>query len=361
MAGPRGGDDGWPPDLDYPRVLLVVLVITVAVAGVWAASTSASAFGAYNPAWDGASDLETEAAAAGAEPAVITATTAYGDVDPNGTVAVVLSPDEPYGDAEAARLRRFVREGGRLVVADDFGPHSNALLADLGVGVRIDGRLVRDEREHFRSPSLIVAPNVADAPLTRNVPALTLNHGSVLRPGEARVLVETSRYAYLDKNRNGDLDDAETMARRPVVAIERVGEGQVVVASDPSLFVNAMLERPGNRAFVRALFSDRPDVLLDYSHAGGVPPLSAVVLALRRTPWLLATVGIGCVGIVVAVGTSLDRIRSWLDEDRVVEYRPSRERLRRGVAARAPTEVGENAERAVAALIKDEDLSDEDE
>lgn len=45
---------------------------------------------------------------------------------------MVLSPDKPYTDARTERLREFVRRGGTLVIAEDFGPNDNALLEGVG-------------------------------------------------------------------------------------------------------------------------------------------------------------------------------------------------------------------------------------
>jgi hypothetical protein len=69
----------------------------------------------------------------------------------------------------------------------------------------------------------------------------------------------------------------------------------VVAVSDPSLFLNAMLDRPGNTAFVEWLFADADTVLLDYSHAGGRPPLIALLTALRASP--AAQVSLGLLGV----------------------------------------------------------------
>jgi len=41
--------------------------------------------------------------------------------------------------------------------------------------------------------------------------------------------------------------------------------------SDPSLFINTMLERADNRAFARNLYETHDRVVLDVSHAGSVP------------------------------------------------------------------------------------------
>ncbi|GAA0220601.1 DUF4350 domain-containing protein [Halobaculum roseum] len=306
-----------PIELNYPRALLAGLVAVLVVAVAFAGGTSAAAFGSYNPAWDGASQLRAVGENAGAEVTVLTNASEYDAVDPDGTVAVVLSPDRPYTAAERDRLRRFVERGGTLVVAEDFGDHGNALLAGTGSSLRVDGRTLRDEREYYRSPALPVAPTVTDHPLTAGVDRLTLNHGTTVVPASsanastvagtnATVLANSSRFSYLDGDGDAELDDDERLRARPVAAVEPVGDGRVVVVSDPSAFINAMLERPNNRRFAAAVFGAHDRVLLDYSHTAGQPPLAALALALRKSSLATALVGAG-----LLAGVGLWTRRPW--------------------------------------------------
>lgn len=293
-----------PFALDWPRALLLVLSLAVLGTVVFAASTSSAAFGAYNPAWDGTSDLRSEADAVGAESDLLLNATRYGSVDPDGSLAIVLSPDEAYGPDDVAQVRAFVRNGGTLLVAEDFGGQSNALLTGVGASTRVDGRLLRDDRHNYRSPAIVVAPKVTASPLTAGVDSLTLNHGTALRPNGATVLVRSSAFSYLDTDRNGEVDGGESLGARPVVTVESVGEGRVVVVSDPSLFVNAMLERPGNQQFVRSVFGRHDRVLLDVSHREKLPPLSYLLFVIRDSPGIQAALGLLAVGAVGAVGNS---------------------------------------------------------
>lgn len=284
---------------DYPRLLLAGLVAAVLVGVVVSASTSAAAFGVYNTGWDGVSELRGLAEEAGAEPEVVTNTSRYATVDPEGTVAVVLSPERAYTDREAARIRAFVRGGGTLVVAEDFGPHGAPLLAAVGAETRFDSALLRDERSGWRSPAMPVATGVTNrsaTPYTEGLSSLTLNYGTTLSPGEnATVLVRSSPFSYRDTNGNDALDPDESLAAHPVVAVEPVGKGRVVAVSDPSVFLNVMLDREGNRRFARNLFGSSERVLLDYSNAT-IPPLSAALLAVRSSPAL----GFGLAAVVLS-------------------------------------------------------------
>lgn len=278
-----------------PRAVLLVVAAATAVALAAGATTSTAGFGAYNPRWDGASDLWAVADAAGADARVTVAVADYATVEPSGTVAVVLSPDRPYGPAAAARIREFVRDGGTLVVAEDFGPHGNALLAAVGADARVDGRLLRDERHAFRSPAMPVAATLSDHPLTAGVDRLVLNHATAVRPGDATVLASTSGFAYRDGDRDGVPDRDERPGPYPVATVERVGEGRVVVLGDPSLLVNAMLDRPGNRRLATNLLADADRVLVDSSRGERPPPLSRALLGLRRSPLAAAAVGTAAV------------------------------------------------------------------
>ena len=285
-------------DLDYPRAVLLALVVVTGIAIVVAASTSSASFGVYNAAWNGASELRAQADEAGTESDIVRNTTAYGDVEANGTVAVVLSPDAGYGPGEVARVRQFVASGGTLVVAEDFGSHGNDLLAGVGATARVDGRLLRDDRYNYRSPAMPIARGVSNRSLTRGVEQVTLNYGTGVEPNGATVLVNTSGYAYFDENGNEELDENETLGTYPVATVERVGNGSVIVLGDPSALINVMVERPGNRAFVGNLFGAHERVLLDYSHVRGFPPLALALLVLRDSIVLQLALGVGGIAAI---------------------------------------------------------------
>lgn len=326
-----------PAAWTWPQVLLAGLTLAVLVGVVVALSTSVAAFGVYNPAWDGASDLDALAEETGAESRIALNTTAYDDVDPNRTIAVILAPDTSYSEPQQARLREFVADGGTLVIAEDVGPVGNELAAAVGADTRFDGRPVRDDRHYYRSPAFPTATNVTDAPETEGVEQVTLNHGTTLHANETdentTVLVRTSSFAYLDTNRNAQLDDEESLASRPVVVREHVGNGTVIAISDPSLFINAMLERPGNRQFARNLFAAHEQVLLDQSGHGQQPPLSVALLTLRETPPMQVLLGLGGIGTVLVWSRRPGSVRRlstlWVANSSIARWRTGSRRLHR--------------------------------
>ena len=282
-------------EITVPRAVVVAFAVVVVGALLYGGATSVAAFGAFNPSWEGSSDLRAQADEAGAETAIATNTTAY-EAHGNDTVAVVLAPSESYNETEIERIQAFLDRGGTLLVADRSGTASE-LLAALGAEARVDGALLRDERNYYRDPALPVANNVSNHTLTGGVDALTLNYGTAVEPGESTVLVSSSEFGYLDRDRNDQLDDDETLGSYPVATTEPAGEGRVVVVGDASAFINAMAERDGNRAFATNLFEDAGTVLIDTTHSGDLPPLIAALLAVRASPALQG----GLVGVALVL------------------------------------------------------------
>jgi hypothetical protein len=280
----------------YPQIVLIALTIALALAVLFGAVTSGIAFGSYNPSWEGTSELREEADI-DSEVIVATDTERYESIEANGTVAFIIAPDQQYDPEEIDRVQSFVDNGGIVIIADDLPGNSNQLLADIGSTIRLDGDPVRDDRNYQESPALLRATETADHPLTNDIDELALNHGTVLNPGEASVLVRTSEYAYIDRNRNEELDDDETLASYPVVAVEEQGDGEILVISDPSVLINVMIDRSDNRAFVQALV-DEDRVLLDTTHGDEIPPLMGVLLAVQNSAPLQLLIGFAGIGLV---------------------------------------------------------------
>lgn len=285
--------DWIPFGRSYPGLVFGIYATAVIVALIVAVSTSGAAYGVFTSSWEGTSDLREEAESSDAELIVATDTERYEEIDADSTVAFVLAPDERYDGEDRERLRTFVENGGTLVVADAFGPHGNPLLEDVGATARFHGDPLRDERNYYRSSALPIVTTISDHPYVARSEEITLNHGTVVKPGESTVLARSSEYGYLDTNRNQELDAEETLAAYPVVTTEAIGDGEVVTVSDPSVFINVMLERPGNRAFANGLFASHERVLFDTSHSADLPAAAVALLTLRESAALQALIGGG--------------------------------------------------------------------
>ena len=274
----------------------------------------------------------------------------------NETVAFVLAPGVEYAEADVARVRAFVDAGGTLVVAEAGQPAANELLADVGASTRIDGDPLRDETNHGPSPDFPVTEPTGSHALVEDVETVVLNHGSALTVAEDRatVVLASSQYGYLDRDHSASLGDNETLASYPVAAVEPVGDGQVVVVSDPSVFINEQLALGDNRAFLANLLAGHGHVVVDVSHGDDLPPLALVLLALRASfPLQLVLIGFVLGGVWIGFRTELPhRLRAALDgRTPATAKRPySRADLRAHLEDRHPEWDPERIERVVTVM-----------
>lgn len=259
-------------------------------------------FSVYNPGWNGASQLGQELYGTGAFRPLLSATSSSEGMqvtpiplvdtplDPATTALVVLGPRADYTPDERAHVARFVQDGGLLVLADDFGT-GNQLLEAVGAGSRVVPERALDFAFNKR-PEFTVGIDFAPHPLTAGVERTLLNYPAALRPGpDAQILANTTEAAWLDANEDGLRDPNEPNGPFPWLAVERVGNGTVVLASDPSVFINEMRAFGDNGrlaanlvAFVRA---DRSAIVVDESHHDIADPLGYLGVALAAVPWWL--------------------------------------------------------------------------
>ncbi len=156
-----------------------------------------------------------------------------------------------------------MERGNTLFLADDFGT-GGSILNGLGSGITIlEGNLSSIDRE-YADPYLITVYRRANGSISTSAMVLVLNRPAALDGGEP--LFMTSVLSWIDENGNKRIDANEVMGQFPVISEEQIGKGRVVVLSDPSIFINSMLEpdQPGdNQRFIQDLVTTNGTVLID--------------------------------------------------------------------------------------------------
>ena len=152
-----------------------------------------------------------------------------GDLRPSDAILIV----HPTAPLPVRSLTSFLRAGGRIGLADDFGS-GNTLLAALQIGrhppgSRVQGQLLRGNH------NLLIAEPRLPHPLTWQVQALVTNHPQVVHHPELRPL-----FGFAERH-------------SALVIAGAVGEGRLVVIADSSVLINNMLQFRGNRQFASNL------------------------------------------------------------------------------------------------------------
>ena len=260
-----------------------------------------------NERWNGLATLDALARGLGLE--VVQRTELQWDELERTDVLFLLYPtcDKTCSSAvNQAHLITFLRNGGRVLLADDFGKADEALGA-LGI-VRGPGGAARAETFWDAQPFAPVAiPIRRDHDLAQGVDELTTNHPSVwraMRGGPEAIL---------------GFEDGSA-----VVAAVTMLDGRLVALSDPSVLINRMLEFPGNLQFLVnairwlsrtgetqrlvimtgdiSLYGSPTRVLGDTSQASGVTgtfnEFNAWLLSLNL--WAMQEPAMRVVGIIIA-------------------------------------------------------------
>lgn len=313
--GTSGAADNLWSDFVSPRTILACYLIAVILAVVFAASTSTIAFSAYNSQWDGTDDIRALSEDIDTEVTIAVNTSYYDRSPPEETVALVLSPETGYTQSERMRVAEFVRDGGTLIVAEDYKSHANPLLRSVGATARVNGTPLYDTQNYYRTSAFPKTKPTHRHPAADNVTTVVFNHGTAVDPGNSTIILRSSAYSYLDTTDDNDLNHNETLQRYPVGTVEEVGKGRVFVLGDPSLFINAMLERGDNAQFVSNLLAEDERLLLDYSQSDSIPLLARITLTLNHSPQLLTATG----GALIVVLALLDRrvdiaLKDWWQE-----------------------------------------------
>ncbi len=256
-------------------------VTVLALSMVSPAVSSTADFSIFNTGWNGASSMAVstyragafvpsfEVRNTGADLEVVTTGLLDMDLDPATTALAVIGPTEPFTDQEATKVGAFVRAGGMLLLADDFGT-GNTLLEKMGAGSRLSGLLVMDLAFDKR-PEFPVCFDIEEDGLTANVTTLLLNYPSSIAPGEdAVVLARTSIASWLDEDGDRAQDWDEPLGPFPVLAREGMGEGTVILLSDPSVLINGMRDQADDGTLADNIVSGmclgRTAVLFDEGH-----------------------------------------------------------------------------------------------
>jgi len=259
-------------------VVIVALLISVPIL-----NTTKEDFSTYNTAWNGASDAKALASSDGYTTSSVLALSEIG-TSGHG-VLFMLNPNSSVGfsASDASTLQSFVRNGGVLVLANNFG-NGNAVLSGLGVlgEARFNGSLLEDNVSKGVNAALPLITDVTASGLTAGVHELYFNYGTALDVSgtNVTVLARSAPTSYLLAPAGGNATVNATTGAHPVLATLDYGNGHIVLLSDPSVFSNDMLGQADNQQLLTSMFANLTGgntavpIMFDESHFASPPVFS---------------------------------------------------------------------------------------
>ena len=321
-----------PPRLrkGYAAIAIVLVAATLVIVSMTAPVVSTTTdFSIYNTGWNGTSKLAILTYQVGKFVPTFRISTNGADVtiantgleqltlDPASSSLIIIGPTKAFSQTDGAVVGNFVRAGGVLFLADDFGK-GNSLLERMGATSRFSGSLVID-LAYEKRPEFSVCFDIRPSALTNNVSTMLLNYPSSLEINATttQAFAYTSVASWLDTN--GDLyqELGEPKGPFPILAIESLGSGRVVLLSDPSVLINGMNKYMNNSILARNLIdfvsAGRSQVFFDESHRDFFDP---VTITTTITGHVSPNVKVIIVTVAFAVtlwisSDMVDRALSW--------------------------------------------------
>jgi hypothetical protein len=254
-------------------VILTIAVVILVMITIWFFPSNDD-FRVENPFWNGIRDISAS------YPALPLESLADLPTSPQGATLILI----PYLNctvAELEQINSFVSRGGRLVLADDYG-HGNQVLEYLEIRARFSGEALLDPLVNYKNKQFPRIFHLEPSPLTSHNESLVFNHAtSLANVTTVNTLALSSPFSFLDLNGNGMWEEDEPTGPLPVISHHNLGNGQVILVADPSLFINSMKAVAGNDGLIQNIVAvTATDIYFDQSHL----PLSE----LHQTKSLLA-------------------------------------------------------------------------
>lgn len=196
------------------------------------APASAAPFDLAGSDWEGCADLVRLARSElGSSRVVATASIDFHELRPEDGL-LLLYPEKSLDDEQ---LSKFMKEGGRVIMMDDFG-RGDSLLRHFSME-RVPSP--KKPAEFLRkNPQLALAEPASAHPVVAEVNRVVTNHPTGLAHPDLSPVLKIRG--------NGEPDVFVAVAGA-------VGKGRLLAVGDPSIVMNSMLRYGGNKAFAKGL------------------------------------------------------------------------------------------------------------
>lgn len=216
-------------------------------------------FNLENPYWNGMLEATTEI------PIQPLKKTLMGEylARPSESIVLLIGPSKPYDQTDAAILKKFLESGGKLILADDFGA-GNILLNLLEVRPKLNGSLLVDPLFKEKNMKLPKIRRIHSSLAYNGAGELILNYATIINECNDPIAISSS-YSFLDMDLNGEWDEGEPEGPFTVACKVEYGQGELIIISDSSPFINSMIKTGDNLSILRTIIGNR-EAFIDETH-----------------------------------------------------------------------------------------------
>jgi len=177
-------------------------------------------------------------------------------------VLVIAFPKESYKPEEVEAIHEYVKKGGGLLVAGEWGDiygnlySLNEIVKEFGFEFQKDR--VTDMVESYAEDVVIMGEKVGQkkipqfikvkyfsphSPITKGIEKIILFAACSIKPkSKSNVLAYSSRSSFADKDIDGSWDEGEKVGPQPLIVQGTYGNGRIVCIGDTSIFTNKYIE-----------------------------------------------------------------------------------------------------------------------
>lgn len=246
--------------------ILVAFLLIASVSYFWPVSEP---YFPFNESWNGCSEIYKM---------VSHADPLYSFSEPltpkETSLIVIVGPTVPFEESESAKLRSYLESGGDILLADDYGS-GNGLLQYLGVSARFSGKPLADIYFYSKTPTFPLVSDFAEDPVTRNLTAVIMDHPSYIETqntSSIKIVALSSAFSFIDSLNNGAPSAGEKTQAYPMIVIDHVGNGLLILVANAHLFANEMINLFDNRILFRNLLRVvNGAVAFDVAHLAKAP------------------------------------------------------------------------------------------
>lgn len=172
---------------------------------------------------------------------------------PEKSILIIPSPSREPSKNEVETIKAFLRRGGTLIIANDYG-YGNHWLKEID-GCEAFGSSPVLDTVLFDSD--IALPKASSFNMTITLNMAVFLDTTCLNNKEITVLLQTSTFSFVDENINKQKDENEPSGPFVIGLMYKYGEGKIILLGDPSIMINYMIEKEDNREFVELLLGDK--------------------------------------------------------------------------------------------------------